>query len=147
MKIRKAKKEYLKEFSKAFNGSYFDSEKEAREHFKDKLKDKTLYLLFIDNKLVGFFDYIYQYSHNANYLYNLCVSKKYRGKGYSKILLSKYVEISKKEKTRNSVALSSTHETNKISQKMHLSFGFKEIGKLKKLHYGEDEIFYAYDLK
>ena len=139
-------KKYMQEFIKVFNGDYFDSEDEAKQHFKDYLKKGKLFLLFINSDLVGFFDYLYQYSHNANYLHNLCIAKKFRGKGYSKHLLEKYIEISRKEKTRNKIALSSTHKTNIISQKMHINFGFKEIGILKKLHYGQDEIFYSYTL-
>jgi|TARA_B100002003_G_C13891895_1_gene434879 ribosomal protein S18 acetylase RimI-like enzyme len=146
-KIIQIQKKYLDLFSKTFgNGDYFDSINEAKEHFNSKLSEKRLYLLFDDdNNLVGFFDYLFQYSHNANYLYNIAVSSKFRKKGYSNYLLSKYIEVSKNEKTNNPFALSSTHTTNKISQKMHLGFGFKEIGILKGLHFGrEDEIFYAY---
>jgi len=146
IKIIPIEEKYADEFAKTFNESYFDSEEEAKQHFKKHLEKDRLFLFFVDSELAGFFDYIYQYSHNANYLYNLCVSKKFRGKGYSKHLLSKYVEISKEQKTRNIIALSSTHRTNVASQKMHKSFGFKEIGTLKELHYGEDEIFYAYKL-
>jgi L-amino acid N-acyltransferase YncA len=140
-------KKYVNEFIKTFTGSYFDDEKEAKNHFNEKLKEKRLYLLFDRKELIGFFDYIYQYSHNANYLYNLCIADKFRRKGYSKYLLKKYIEISKEQKTRNKFALSSTHRTNVRSQKMHLSFGFKKMGVLKGLHYGEDEIFYSYDLE
>ena len=108
---------YEDEFTKTFNESYFDSEEEARQHFKEHISKNRLFLFFVDSELTGFFDYIYQYSHNANYLYNLCVAKKFRGKGYSKHLLSKYVERSKEQKTRNVIALSSTHRTNVASQK------------------------------
>jgi len=146
IKIIPIKKKYEKEFIRVFNKDYFDSRGEAKEHFREHLEKKRLFLFFVDSKLIGFFDYIHQYSHNANYLYNLCIAKKFRKNGYSKYLLKKYVEISREEKTRNVVALSSTHKTNIASQKMHLSFGFRKIGVLKNLHYGEDEIFYAYDL-
>ena len=145
-KIIPISKRYEADFINQFVPDYFDSKSEAKQHFKEHLKEKRLFLLFINSDLVGFFDYIYQYSHNANYLYNLCIAEKFRGKGYSKQLLTKYIEVSKKEKTRNTIALSSTHKTNIISQRMHKSFGFKKMGILKELHYGEDEIFYSYKL-
>tara|TARA_Y100000310_G_scaffold333858_1_gene412289 strand:+ start:687 stop:1139 length:453 start_codon:yes stop_codon:yes gene_type:complete len=146
IKIIPIEKKYENEFAKTFNESYFDSEEETKQHFKEHVSKNRLFLFFVNSELAGFFDYIYQYSHDANYLYNFCVAKKFRGKGYSKHLLNKYVEISKEQKTRNVIALSSTHKTNVASQKMHKSFGFKEIGILKELHYGKDEIFYAYKL-
>ena len=61
--------------------------------------------------------------------------------GYSKYLLTKYIEISKEQKKKNKITLSSTHLDNKASQKMHLGFGFEEIGVLRGLHYGTDEKF------
>jgi L-amino acid N-acyltransferase YncA len=140
-------KKYKNEFIKTFNKSYFDTEKEAERHFKEHINKKQLFLLFVNSELTGFFNYLPKYSHNANYLLDLCIAKKFRNKSYSKHLLNKYIEISKKQKTRNTIALSSTTKTNIASQKMHTSFGFKKIGTLKKLHYGKDEIFYAYNLK
>ena len=146
IKIIPIEKKYEKEFIKTFNDSYFDSEDEAKQHFKEQTGKSNLFLLFVDSELGGFFDFIPQYSHYANYLNNICVVKKFRGKGYSKQLLEKYIEISREQKTRNVIALSSTHKTNVASQKMHKRFGFKKIGVLKELHYGEDEIFYSYKL-
>ena len=134
-------------FVDSFVDDYFDTEEEAREHFKDQLEKNTCFLLFVNSELAGFFDYIKKYSHDANYLSNISVNKEYRGKGYSRNLLEKYIEISKREKTHNNIALSSTHKTNITSQRMHIRFGFKEIGVLEGLHYGEDEIFYAYKLE
>ncbi|NQZ85131.1 MAG: GNAT family N-acetyltransferase [Nanoarchaeales archaeon] len=148
IKIEQIQNKYKNEFISSFSdGSYFDNEKEAEGHFKLYLKSKRLYLLFENENLIGFFNYFYQYSHFANYLEDISVNKNYQKKGYSKYLLSKYIEISKEQKTKNVIALSSTHLTNKTSQQMHKSFGFEEIGTLKKLHYGIDEIFYAYNLK
>ena len=95
---------------------------------------------------MGFFTYLAQYSHHANYLADIAIAKNHRRKGYAKELLQKFIEISRKQRTGNAIALSSTHVDNKASQKMHLSFDFKEIGRIKGLHYGKDEIFYGYDL-
>ena len=113
---------YENEFITTFT-DYFDSESEAREHFRKYLNTEKLFLLFVENKLAGFFNYYFQYSHYANYLEDIAVNEKFRGKGLSKDLLRKYIEISKGQKTKNKIALSSTHTTNNVSQKMHLSFG------------------------
>ncbi len=147
IKIIQIEKKYEDEFVKTFNGSYFDSIKEARQHFNEYLKNKKLFLLLLDSELAGFFNYYFQYSHHANYLEDMGVSKKFRRKGCSKHLISKYIEISKEHRSKNRIALSSTHKKNIASQKMHINFGFKKIGILKGLHYGEDEIFYSYDLE
>jgi ribosomal protein S18 acetylase RimI-like enzyme len=146
IKIIQIEKKFESDFAKTFNGSYFDSEEEAKQHFKEYLNSKRLFLLFLNSELAGFFNYYFQYSHYANYLEDICVAEKFRGQSCSNYLLSKYIEISQQQKSKNRIALSSTHKANVASQKMHKSFGFKKIGTLKELHYGEDEIFYAYSL-
>lgn len=146
IKIVQIEKRYESDFTETFNEDYFDSEEKAKQHFKEYLNSERLFMLFINSQLAGFFNYYFQYSHFANYLEDICIAKKFKGKGYSKYLLSKFIEISEQQKNKNNIALSSTHKTNIASQKMHKVFGFKEIGTLKRLHYGEDEIFYAYSL-
>lgn len=140
-------KKYKNQFVKTFGKRYFNSENKAKQHFKEYLRSERLFLLFINHELAGFFNYYHQYSHYANYLEDICIGEKFKGQNYSKYLLSKYIEISKQQKTQNKIALSSTRKTNIHSQKMHKNFGFKKIGTLKELHYGEDEIFYAFSLK
>ena len=66
---------------------------EAKDHFEAYVKTDKLFLLFVNSELVGFFNYAFQYSHYANYLEDICVADVFRGKGYSKNLLSKYIEI------------------------------------------------------
>lgn len=139
-----ALEEDKKEFVKVFLGVYFDSEKEASIYFRKH--KKRLILLKENNKICGFLTYLYQYSHYANIIEDICVINEHRGKNYSYKLLNKFIEISRAQKTKNSIALSSTDESNVASQKMHEGFGFKKIGTLKGIHYGKDEFFYSYDL-
>lgn len=146
-KIKQITKEQEKKFVDIFSHTYFDTKQETKKYFKSHLKTKTLYVLYFNEEPIGFFAYQHQYSHYANILDEIYILKQYRRKGYSKLLLDKYIELSNKEKTKNNIALSSTHTKNVISQKMHEQYGFKRIGVLKKLHYGTDEIFYAYELK
>jgi ribosomal protein S18 acetylase RimI-like enzyme len=133
-------------FVKEFTGCYFDSEETAKDHFDRNCSSERLFLLFTGSALAGFFNYRLRYSHYANYLEDICVSGRFQRKGLSRYLLEKYIEISRGQMTKNSIALSSTNMSNTISQKMHESFGFRTIGVLKGLHYGEDEVFYAFDL-
>ena len=76
------------------------------------------------------------------------VAKKHRRKGIAKILLDKYIEVTKKEQPKKQkYALSSTDVTNIPSIKLHLNYGFEKLGRIKELHYGKDEIIFGYKLK
>lgn len=134
------------EFVSTFGESYFDSIDQATSHFEKHVGNDTLFILFLNSKIIGFLSFIKDYSYYANYLENICVIEKHRRDGFSHFLLRAYTDISREQKTKNTVALSSTHVDNTISQKMHESFGFKKISILKGLHYGKDEIFYGFDL-
>lgn len=128
--------------------AYFNSFEEARNRLRFKVKTKECLVAFRDNDVVGVLVYHRDYSHYANYIEDIAVSKKHRRRGVARGLLKKFIEISKKETPRNQkYALSSTRVKNKASIGMHLKCGFKEIGRLKGLHYGEDEIFFAYLLR
>jgi L-amino acid N-acyltransferase YncA len=146
IKVVSAKIKDRANFIKTFKGSYFDLASEATNHFNKYLEGKTLFLLFVNSNLVGFFNYTQKYSHDANYLDDVCVAEKFRSKGYSSYLLTRYIEICRKQMGRNKIALSSANKPNVVSQKMHIKFGFKKIGVLKGLHYGKDEIYYSYKL-
>lgn len=91
--------------------------------------------------------YLKDYSHYANYLTDFAVSKKHRRKGIGLKLIKKFIEISKKEQPKKQpYALSSTDVNNIASINLHLKAGFVELGRIKKLHYGKDEIFFCYKL-
>lgn len=134
------------DFIQLFSEDYFDAVENFNEEFDDLVERGNCYVLILDGELIGFFDYIKDYSHYANYLQGIAVIPKYRKKGYSYKLLDKFIELSRKDKTKNRIALSSTTVDNIASKKMHESYGFKKIGVLQGLHYGINEIFYAYDL-
>jgi len=126
---------------------YFDSIKEAKLFLKSKMKSKECFIVVEGSEVLGVMAYIKDYSHYANFLSDITVSRKHRGKGVAKELLKKFIEMSRKEQPKKQpFALSSTVITNKKSIKMHLNFGFKEIGRIKKLHYGKDEIFFGYKI-
>lgn len=134
--------------AKILTEAYFDSFREAKKYIRRKLKTRECLVAIENNEMIGVLLYYRDYSHYANYIEDIVVSKQYRRKGVAIQLLMKFIEISKKETPKNQkYALSSTKITNKTSISMHLKCGFKEIGRLKGLHYGEDEIFFAYNLR
>ena len=84
---------------------------------------------------------------SMKFIEDLAVSKEYRGQGFAKALLQKFIEISRKEQSKKQpYCLSSTDVTNKASIKLHLRVGFKKLGVIKELHYGKDEIIFGYKL-
>ena len=126
---------------------YYSSLQKAKQYIKEKNKTKECFVAIDKNKVVGVMIYSRAYSHNANYLEEVIVVKKQRRKGIAKALIKKFVIISKKETPKKQkYTLSSTDITNKASIKMHKKCGFKEVGRIKRLHYGKDEIFFAYKL-
>jgi len=127
--------------------AYYSSLASAKKELKINIKRKEV-LVAVDKEVMGILNYARDYSHYANYVEDIAVSKKHRRKGVSKALMKKFIQISKKETPKKQkYALSSTEVNNKASIKMHLKFGFKKIGTLKGLHYGTDEAFFAYKLR
>lgn len=148
IKISLAQTKHAQLGAKILNESYYDSISLAKQEIKLKIKTKECLVALVDKEVAGILLYTRSYSHYANYIDDIVVAKKYRGKGIAKLLLKKYIEISKKSTpTKQKYALSSTNITNKISINLHKSIGFKEIGTLKGLHYGKDEVFFAYKLR
>ncbi|MDO8740207.1 MAG: GNAT family N-acetyltransferase [Candidatus Woesearchaeota archaeon] len=127
--------------------TYYGSLDCAKNYLKGKIKTKESLVALEGNKVVGVLIYARDYSHYANYIQDIAVSKQYRQRGIAMLLMKKCIEISKRETpSKQKYLLSSTDATNKPSIKFHLMCGFKEIGRLKWLHYGKDEVFFAYKL-
>ncbi len=125
----------------------FKSLKEAKNYLKNKIKSKSVYTAVENEEVLGLFVYDRNYSHDANILSYIVVSKKHRRKGVAFALLNKFVELCRKQQPKKQkYALSSANESNIRSIKMHLKFGFVKLGTIKKLHYDKDEIFFGYKL-
>ena len=148
MKAILAKKSDVKGSAEILVEAYFKSLKDAKEHITNHIKKKECIIVIQNKEVLGVLIYSKDYSHYANYIDDIAVAKKHRRKGVARLLLKKFIDVSKKEQPKKQrYALSSTDVTNKSSIKMHLNFGFKKAGILKRLHYGKDEIFFAYRLK
>ena len=148
MKIIPLKKEYVSQTAEILVEAYWNSVDEAKNELFKKIKSNECFIALENKEVAGVFIYMKNYSHYANYLEDLVVSKKYRGQGVANRLLEKYILISRGETPKKQkYALSSTHSFNKISIKTHLKSGFKKIGLIRGLHYGKDEIFFGYNLR
>jgi len=148
MNIIKTQKKHLHSAAKIMEEAYYDSITEAKKELARKIRSNESFVALEENNVVGVLIYAKSYSHYANYMEDIIVAKNWRRKGVAKKLIEKYVDVSKKQTPKKQkYALSSTDVSNKTSINMHVTCGFKEIGRMKKLHYGKDEIFFAYDLR
>ena len=148
MKIIFLTQKHLESTAQIMVEAYWDSIVKARVELLKRIKSNECFIALDNNEILGLFIYTRDFSHYANYLEDIIVSKNHRRKGVSQELLRKYISISRAETLiKQNYALSSTTTSNKPSVAMHLKFGFKKIGVLNKLHYGKDELFFAYDLR
>lgn len=142
-----AKESQVDEVAKIFTNEHFDSFEEVKEHYLKKIKTKEAYVALLNGEIVGAFGYRRVILTMEIIFPNIVVSDDHRRKGIATALMNKFIEVSKKEQSKKQkYALSSTSVTNEASINMHLKFGFKNLGTIKELHFGEDEIFFGYDL-
>ncbi len=147
MKVVKGTKEHLDQAASILTEAFFDSIEEAKEHLQEKMKEGTWFVA-VEDEVLGVMAYNRDYSHYANYLSDIAVAKKHRRKGIASHLLEKFIEISKQEQPKKQrYALSSTDVTNTSSIALHEKCGFTNLGIIKSLHYGKDEIFFGFDLQ
>ena len=147
IRVIRIKDKHIREAAKVLAEAYNISVNNAKKDITSKKRNEKWFVAIKDNRVAGVLGYFFDYSHYANFIEDLAVSKKYRRQGVGKALLHKFIEISRKEQPKKQpYCLSSTDVTNKASIKLHLGFGFKKLGTIKKLHYGKDEIIFGYKL-
>ena len=148
MEIVLARNNMLYEGAKLLSEEYFSSLANAAAYLKKKIARRECFLAVDKSKVVGLLVYSRDYSHDANYVEYLLVLGSHRREGIANNLLRKYIEVSRKEQPKKQkYALSSAVSSNAASIKMHKKFGFVELGRVKKLHYGSDEIIFGYKLR
>jgi ribosomal-protein-alanine N-acetyltransferase len=106
--------------------------KELRSVFQSGLY--SLVGLFLDEEMVAY--YILVDSFDVYELARIAVSKKYRGHGYSKLLMEDMLEKSEKN------IFLEVREGNVVAVSLYSNFGFRIVGK-RKAYYsdtGEDAI-------
>ncbi len=144
IKITLTQGKHVSAAAKILFEAYYSSVSNAKSDLNKKIKTKESFVALDGGEVVGVLIYARDYSHYANYAEDIAVSKKHRGRGIAKALLKKYVEVSRKETPKKQkYALSSTDVSNRASIGLHKKAGFKEIGRLKGLHFGKDEVFFA----
>ncbi|MBI2444873.1 GNAT family N-acetyltransferase [Candidatus Micrarchaeota archaeon] len=127
--------------------AYYSSASDAARVVRPAIRQKRCIIAEIDGQCAGVLAYARDYSHYANYVMDLAVSPPFRRHGAALALLKDFVARSRKEQPQKQrLALSSTKAKNKASIRLHQKAGFKKIGMLKGLHFGEDEIFFAHRL-
>ncbi len=147
MKIVSLKRSHVDDAARVMAEAYNISYRLAKKEITSKERKEEWMVAIIDCKVAGFMGYFFDHSHYANFLEDIAVSKEHRHKGVATALLKKFVEISRKSQPKKQpYCLSSTKISNKASIRLHLGFGFRKLGTLKKLHYGQDEIFFGYKM-
>lgn len=145
--IQLATEKHINAIATILHTEWYDSVEEAQQEVTKRVSSQECVIACSDTTIVGILMYAREYSHCANYCEDLIVHKDHRRKGIGLALLKKYVEISKIETPKKQkYALSSTDVNNTASQALHKKAGFKDLGVLKQLHFGRDELFFGFDL-
>ena len=70
--------------------AYYSSLNNAKKYLIKKIRTGESFVALENNAVVGVLIYARDYSHYANYIEDLAISKKYMKKGIAKKLLEKY---------------------------------------------------------
>ncbi|NOZ80768.1 MAG: GNAT family N-acetyltransferase [DPANN group archaeon] len=150
MRIVRLRKVHVDAAAAVLDRTYFHDLEKARAWIRaEPSKKRPLRWLVAlkGDEVVGLLGYQQDYSHHANYVSDLAVKKGHRREGTGTALLRRFVEECRKEQpTKQRYCLSSTQVSNRASIRLHQESGFKEMGILKGLHYGQDEMFFGYRL-
>lgn len=102
--------------------------------FSELKNENTKYIVLkVDNIILGFAGI--WITPDTVELNNIVVKKDSRGKGYSKVLLEKLIEISKK--TTREIFTLEVSEKNIIAIKLYKKYGFEKVGLRKKYYEGK----------
>ena len=134
MNIREAKKSDLDQLSILFDAYRVFYGKESnidisKNFLESRLsnKDSEVFICEFDNILIGFVQLypLFSSTRVSKYwlLNDLFVDNKFRGKGYSKLLIDKAKELVKKSNARGMML--ETEKSNKIGNNLYPKTGFK----------------------
>lgn len=124
----KMRKESMKFLSKIAKERITLSEKELRKEFDELIKKEDIFIYFLeeDKNIIGFANILWIASKKVSYLNDILIKEKFRGKGYGKILMDKFMDFSKKKGAKK-LGLGVRVE-NKNAIRMYEKYGFKTIG-------------------
>ena len=106
------------------------------ETIKNTLKSKTTfyYVLKVSGEVVGFFECLI-ISPEAE-LFDIAVRKNCQGKGYSKFLMDKFLELAKLAECET--ILLEVNSINNVAINLYEKYNFKKYG-IRKNYYGEND--------
>lgn len=101
---------------------------------RDTISSENLsyYLLIIDGELVGFLECLIL-SPEAE-IYDIAISDKFRGKGYSKLFMKFFFNLCKENQVET--IFLEVNSINYVAKNLYTSFGFKEYS-VRKNYYGK----------
>ena len=100
----------------------FDNSRELIESHKNKFN--IFYTIYLNNNVVGFV--MLRGLDLDQKRFGIYISNKYSSKGYSKIVISKFIEIIKSKYKIKKIHLK-VNKKNKKALNLYLDFGFKVI--------------------
>jgi len=147
MRVVLGNSKHVNDAAKLLYSEYYEDFSDAKKYVKSKTKSKCCIVCVDKKEVVGVLLYSKDFSHYTNYIDDIVVAKAFRGQGVGRLLAQKYIQRSIKETPKKQkYALSSTHVGNNASIVFHKKCGFVELGRIRKLHYGKDEIIFGYKL-
>lgn len=108
-----------------------------KEQYEYELEDNPcakLFVLEVEDKIVGFVDYWITF--DSCQLTKLAIAKEYRGKGYAHELMEFMIEDAIKENCE--AILLEVRESNKVAQNLYKAYDFLEIN-VRKGYYTDNK--------
>ena len=148
MRLRAAHYKEVVDISTLLRSRWFENDEEAQAYVTIKIRSKETIVAYDESSLVGVLIFTRNFTHEAHMAEYIVVAKEVRRGGVATSLLEEYIAICTLEQPKKQpYALSSTDVKNYASIELHKKVGFVELGRIKKLHYGRDEIFWGYKLR
>lgn len=114
----------------------------VKKYFIEKIENKEIFVAFEKNFPIGIISFTKGWWRGADYIDEIVVDEKHRGKGIAKKLVLFFEQDAKKRKARR--IFSSTQPSNKISVKMQQKLGYKRCGYVNDMfEEGQKEIIFS----
>lgn len=125
IKMRKESMEFLSKLAKE---KISLPEKELKKEFDEQIKRKDIFIFYLieEEKVIGYLNILWISKNKYSYLNDITIKEKFRGKGYGKKLMDKFIEFSKRKKAKK-LGLG-VRAQNKQAIKMYEKYGFKTVG-------------------
>ena len=141
--MRRAKKEESKELTKLYCKIWpKEIPKRVKAYFSEKIKNKEIFIAVENQKITGVISFTKAWWRGADYLDEVVVDEKHRGKSIATKLIKIFEKDARKRKARR--IFSSTQPSNKASIKMQQKLGYKRCGFVDSMfEEGQKEIIFS----